>query len=177
MQRGLTRTIFGVAAAVLVAAAVVGVVRAGNDNGKEEAARPAPPPTTPPPPSLSGALLLKGYTYAPDDERRCAGIEPYRDLHPGAPVELRNEQGAVIATTALDPGILEGADPHLACRLDFVVDPLPMAASYQIRVAGRQGPAFSREELQQSDWTLQITLAKDQSTLEKNPPSLGVREE
>jgi hypothetical protein len=81
----------------------------------------------------------------------CKGSGGYADIRPGAPVAVRNQSGATIATTTLAAMYFAGT----GCEYSFSID-VADAEIYRIEVAHRGEVYFSRQEMEANDWTVSL---------------------
>jgi hypothetical protein len=135
---------------LLVVAAVL-AVRVGV--GREHAPAAA---TTTTRPSMTGILTLHdpdaGYKYG----EVCSGTSGFDDVDAGASVVVTNEQGTVVGTGSLGLG---SASPGGDCVFNFTVAGLPPEARfYGVEVSHRGKVTFSREQLEQDRWNVELTL-------------------
>jgi hypothetical protein len=110
--------------------------------------RPVHKPTT-----LSGDFTLWAATPKADP---CQTRTDAADIHPGAPVDVRDESGLTIAGAVLQQGIPE--ETHRGCVYHFTVERLPSAKTYTVQVGARVGPTSTRADLARDDWKLAINL-------------------
>jgi hypothetical protein len=134
---------------LLVFAAVL-AVRVGI--GREQAPAAA---TTTTRTSMTGTLTL----HDPDAGNKygevCSGTSGYDNVDAGASVVVTNEQGTVIGTGSLGLG---STSPDRDCVFNFTVADLPEARFYGVEVSHRGKVTFSREQLEQDRWNVELTL-------------------
>lgn len=125
---------------------------------------PAPTPTTAAPAShrLLGIYTVHGIYKSRDYGKPCKPAEAgYPDIHAGTPVQVRDgTTGAVLATAALSGGILRKqplVGPDDDCRFQFSLT-VPDRAKYQVEVGRRGAVEFTRDELEKSHWTANLTI-------------------
>lgn len=89
----------------------------------------------------------------------CRDTFGYEDVHPGSQVIVKDGDGSVVATTRLSSGTFVEGLPitRTACEFTFEAE-VPEADFYTVEVAGREGPTFSREELDALDWEVGLEL-------------------
>lgn len=95
-----------------------------------------------------GSITVKGGIEVPaatDFEGGCRTYGGYTDIHEGAEVLVRNQDGAVVATGKLHKGIYEGD----LCLFPFTVADVPSGEDfYEVTVGDRGGPHFTEEEME-----------------------------
>lgn len=84
----------------------------------------------------------------------CSGENGYNDIAAGAEVQVLNQAGTILGTSALQGG----SDAFTSCNFTFSVPQIPSAAFYQIQVSHRGNVTFSKAELQSNHWTADLTL-------------------
>jgi hypothetical protein len=118
--------------------------------------------TTPVEQTILGFLLLRDLVrFEP-----CVGTGGYGDIHDGAQVVVKDDTGATIAVGELGPGELyavpSGGDPEPGqpgyCRFDLTVLNVPDSDFYEIAVGTREGITYSREEMEDASWELELSL-------------------
>jgi hypothetical protein len=134
-QRGRSRVPLIVGGVVLVA--VIGVIVALSLAGGGH--------------TIAGTFSL----FDSEVSESCQGSGGYEDIRPGADVTIRNETGATIATGALGSGEYASG---FGCDYDFSVEGVPDAAFYRIEVSHRGEVEYSKSEMEQQDWTVQLSL-------------------
>jgi hypothetical protein len=92
----------------------------------------------------------------------CRGRGGYDDIRAGAGVSLFDGAGSIIANGSLDAGE-PGAEPlgtdfARHCTFEFYLSDVPRADFYRLEVGGREGPTYSLNELEASDWTVHLSL-------------------
>lgn len=198
--------------AVVVAAGAAAFALGGSDEGgKSEVAaealrttttaKPTTTTTTAPPEmTLTGSLDLiqnRARKVVEDggkvivDDPVCSGADGYDDLHVGTSVTVRNQEGVIVATGAVDKGDffdlheerIEGlpatpfkdygygmtlpADPGTpgrtylsgSCRLSFTVEDIPVEDFYTVELGHRGEVSFSKQDLDDQDWKIVLTLS------------------
>ena len=93
-------------------------------------------------------------------ESRCFGTGGYSDIDEGAEVAVHDEEGDLIGSSQLDSG-----EPieELACEFRFVIEDLPDAKFYSIEVSQRGDVTFSKSELEEQDWKVELSLGDFES--------------
>lgn len=84
----------------------------------------------------------------------CEGSGGYSDIGAGTDVTVRDEDGALLATTSLGMG--EEDEP--LCTFEFTLEDVPEAKFYAFEVADRGELSYSYEEMEDNDWTFGATL-------------------
>jgi hypothetical protein len=120
--------------------------------GRERAPAAA---TTTTRPSMTGILTLHDPDAAYQYGDVCSGTGGYDDVDAGASVVVTNEQGTVIGTGSLGLG---SASPGGDCVFNFTVAGLPEGRFYGVEVSHRGKVTFSREQLEQDGWNVELTL-------------------
>ncbi|MBV8979465.1 MAG: hypothetical protein JO086_01050 [Acidimicrobiia bacterium] len=108
-------------------------------------------------PDLTGQLRLENQGFFLSRSAvggPCKGLGPESDLLGGTPVVLKDEDGAVLATGALDIGRVTD---HSTCTFNFVVPSVPKNVMYRVDVGDRGLGALSHDELVAQGW--RVTLA------------------
>ena len=112
---------------------------------------------------VRGEGILGGY----QDGQPCSGAYGYNDLHTGAPVTVLNGSGATIASGTLNEGRFQlGSTPSQnTCTFAFTVQGVPNTAAYEVRAGSgrRSGPRYTRAELVQHHWRVDLTLGGSDS--------------
>jgi hypothetical protein len=108
-------------------------------------------------PTLTGELRLQHQDFFLSRSSLggpCKGLGAQSDLLGGTPVVLKDEDGAVLATGALDIGRV--AD-RSTCAFSFVVQSVPKNVMYRVDVGNRSLGAFSYDELAAQSWRVTLT--------------------
>lgn len=87
----------------------------------------------------------------------CSGdsiADGYSDLVPGAGVTVKNESGEIIATGALTAGTWI----KRACKMGLDVPDVPVAKFYEVEVTRRGAQRFSRQQLVDDAFIVDLTL-------------------
>jgi hypothetical protein len=134
------------AAVVVFAAAVVGLAAIMRN------VDPRPPSR-----SISGSVAVRDNAEEYKTGKKCVG---FGDLRSNASVSVTDETGKVIGRSVLSDG-LGGSDPQ-TCIFAFVVDDLPSAGTYSVKVADRPGITHSKAELEANNWSVTLDAAQDQ---------------
>ena len=141
---GLNRPVVVLSLAVGLIAAATGIalaVRGSGSNGRTGV-------------RLNGTFTL--FTSAQPQARPCQPQPGYADITAGAPVVVRNERGATVATGSLSPGTAEPS--KRGCVFHFTIRPLPVAASYVVSVGQRGGLPYSYADLKTAGWRVTMGL-------------------
>lgn len=132
--------------------------------------------------TLTGAFTLSDTESVSGTAEACSGTGGYSDFGPGMNVTIRNGSGAIIAsanTTSLDADERFGSEEEtetedgdepmspkeladsmfefLGCTVVFEVD-VPSEEFYEIEVGKRGELSYSRQELEEKDWDVSLTL-------------------
>ena len=109
-------------------------------------------------PSLTGELRLQHqdlFLSRSPIGGPCKGLGPESDLLGGTPVVLKDEDGVVLATGALDIGkVADGS----TCAFSFVVQSVPKNVMYRVDVGDRNLGAFSYDELAAQGWRVTLPV-------------------
>jgi hypothetical protein len=105
---------------------------------------------------LSGSLQLVDNTAAYEFGGPCRGGGSTSDVRAGAPVVVRDAHNAILGHTTLQAG---HADSKVECVFPFVVDDIPIVASYRVAL-GRYGDVtLSQDQLTSAQWNVHLGLA------------------
>jgi len=139
-----------VLAAVAVDVTYVAVHRHGPTSAAE-AAYPLP--------EVTGVLGLHDRLYAVRSVATvggpCKGLGNYDGFLGGTPVVVKDQNGAVVATGALDIGKVA---PGASCEFAFAVQAVPKADLYQFEVGGRPAGAYRYDDLVARQWQVTLSL-------------------
>lgn len=115
----------------------------------------------------SGSETLSGAVTIIDDDFRnrdlgdsCTGTGGYGDISPGAGVRLSDGEGNIISNTTLSAGGITGSR---RCSLFFEFTDVPNREFYVLAIGnGRRGDlTYSRDELIERDWDVDLTIGDD----------------
>ena len=110
-------------------------------------------------PVVTGMLSLTShdgiFEHEIEGTMYCTGTHGYDDIGGGANVVVYDGKGSIIGTGALDVGL---PDDGGACDFDFSVPLSTTADFYTVDVAGRGGPTFSHDDMEQSGWSVGLSL-------------------
>jgi hypothetical protein len=112
---------------------------------------PNPLKTTPT--TLSGDFTLWAATPTADP---CAARPDAPDIHAGAPVDVHDESGGIVAGAVLSTGTPE--ETHRGCVYHFTVAKLPVARTYAVQVGTRVGPTVTRAALAADVWRMTLNI-------------------
>lgn len=84
----------------------------------------------------------------------CLGQGGYSDIAPGAQVTVRDQSGEVIALAQLEP---HPGDTTPACLFTFSVE-VPEAKFYSFEVSHRGQVSFSKKDLAEGNWSIELAL-------------------
>lgn len=87
----------------------------------------------------------------------CFGSGAFSDINAGASVQARDEAGNVIGLGRLNLGVLVGTAVPLTCELTWTME-VQDADFYAFEVANREGTTFSRAELEQIGWHVDLRI-------------------
>lgn len=108
--------------------------------------------------TLHGSLTLTTSDGVSRSGTACSGSGGYADLTAGAPVTVRNESGAIIATGALDAGTSDSTYPTVVCHFTYTISNVPDAKFYSVEVSHRGGLTYSKDQLNANGWKLDATI-------------------
>jgi len=105
---------------------------------------------------ITGSVSL--YEYDSDNGRFgevCYGATGYSDIRDGAEVVVKGADGNTVAVGSIDWRDHRGG----VCGFDVSVSDVPMDEEfYEVQVAGRGGPTYTRDELAKSGWMVDLTF-------------------
>lgn len=109
--------------------------------------------------TLTGTLTMD---YADTDNCR-SGVLGYDDIRVLANVVVRDGEGNVVGMGRITGskhhhGIMAGSSDDDTCVFEFFADVTRKADFYTVEIAGRGGPIYSHDELEDSGWLLQLSL-------------------
>ena len=141
---------------IIPAVALLGLAACGGGGGQE----------------LSGTFTLIDSDIA-GDWQSCSGTGGYDDFGPGMDVTVRDGENEIIATgTTENLSSTEDADSEWAsgdasyfCTVKFSIDSLPRAEFYSIEVGHRGDLSYSRDELAEADWNVELSLGSVEDAL------------
>ncbi len=107
--------------------------------------------------TIKGRLLLLGYESSDSTGGACYGVDGYDDLEGGAQVRVKNEDGKIIGTGALDEGRYTNSDDDV-CRFIFDVPDVSEANVYTIEISRRGELSWPAAEMEEMDWTVSTTI-------------------
>lgn len=91
----------------------------------------------------------------------CEGDGGYDDIAGGAQVQVSDESGTTIGTAQLETGeitdLYQGEIP--TCTWRFTVPDVGDAKFYEVEVSHRGGIKYSQEEMEKSDWKVELSLS------------------
>lgn len=108
---------------------------------------------------IAGALTVRSLSQQGPVGRSCDGsliANGYADMQQGADVVVKNQTGAVIASSHLGLGTF--TEGGTACRMPFDVLRVPGATFYRIEVGNRSGVTESSAELASAGWKTELSL-------------------
>lgn len=116
----------------------------------------APTTTTIPVPTVNGAIVLREFSSS----EPCFGRGGFDDMRGGANVVVRDGNGNVIGTGALESGVLVDTVSGISnyCEFGFSVELARTADFYTVEVAGRGGPVYSHADMEENGWEVNLTL-------------------
>jgi hypothetical protein len=92
----------------------------------------------------------------------CDGVglgAEYRRYAAGADITVRNEKGEVVGVAKAVKGAWhKWRNVWAECRMTFQISSVPAAESYSISVAGQRPVKRSYQELQASNWVVELTV-------------------
>lgn len=108
--------------------------------------------------TLHGSVTLHTGDGLTRSGTSCRGSGGYSDLTAGAPVTIKNESGAIIATGSLDAGVSDPSYPTVVCRFSYTIANVPGAKFYTIEVSHRGGLTYSQDQLDAAGWKADATI-------------------
>lgn len=127
---------------------------------------PIPIYTSPSPPpvgsvhTIAGGLTILGtgntsVTYrASPGHNECHGQGGFSDVKTGMPVIVRNQDGTILGTGAME------ADATGLCLWTFAIATVPEATFYSIEAGHRGAVTYSRADLAAAGWFVTLTLGQ-----------------
>lgn len=108
--------------------------------------------------TINGVVQLTDFgAFLAQSGVSCGGTGGYSDMQPGAGIQVSNQAGTILATGSLGSGTTTGSDGS-TCQFTFSIPHVPDAPFYQIEVSHRGNVTFSRSQLEQNDWTAEMSL-------------------
>lgn len=139
----------------LITAAVSAIAGCGNAAATPKVVHHAPKTTT-----VNGTLTLNVGDAENIDGSTCTGMGGYDDITAGAEVKITNGNGRTVAVGQLDRGqvfTVNGGSDMDHCTFNWSVTGVPMASKfYEVHVAGRGGPTFTKTQIQQPNVSLTL---------------------
>jgi hypothetical protein len=90
----------------------------------------------------------------------CTGAGGYNDIRPGATVRVLDEAGNIIGSTQLSVGeVIRLPGRVYGCEFSWTVE-VEDADFYVIEIANRAGPTYSRADLEEAGWTVELTIGE-----------------
>lgn len=88
----------------------------------------------------------------------CDGKGGYSDIHSGASVAALDEYGTIIGSTHLSDGqVIEIPGKALGCSFIWAMD-VPDSDFYVFLIANRNGPTYSRADLEATGWIIDLAI-------------------
>lgn len=106
--------------------------------------------------AVEGSLVLKEMTNV--DNPTCRGRESYDDINEGAQVVVKDETGAIIATSSLSGGTPVTANLGGYCQFTFQVTVPADRDFYSFEVSHRGELTYSNAEMESMGWTVAFEL-------------------
>lgn len=111
-------------------------------------AKPKPKTTT-----VHGTLTLQVGDAANIDNINCRGMDGYDDISSGASVSITDASNKTIGIGTLSGGAVtmqSGKDLMDHCTFEWSIDDVPLKSKfYEIHIANRDGPKFTRAQIQE----------------------------
>jgi len=108
--------------------------------------------------TLHGSVTLTTGDGLTRSGNACSGSGGYADLTAGAPVTIKNESGAIIATGTLDAGVSDSIYPTVVCHFTYTISNIPTAKFYMVEVSHRGALTYSQEQLDANGWKSDVTI-------------------
>jgi len=119
------------------------------------------PPAPPPSRTLGGTYIVHGVFPHRNYGAPCKGADAgYPDVRPGTTVTVEDGTGAMLGTVALEGGTLRKGllrERDDDCVFSFSLT-VPERDSYRIEVGRRGVVAFTRSDLDRSNWKADLTI-------------------
>jgi hypothetical protein len=123
------------------------------------------PQLLPPARAIGGVLILDQADPVERGGGECRGTGGYADLRSGVAVTVRDAEGTLLGTSNLTarpaPTDAAGEVPlaeRRRCTWSFEFSNLPDKPDYKISIGERGAVEYTRAELQEAGWTVQISL-------------------
>jgi hypothetical protein len=109
--------------------------------------------------TIKGTMTLydsETYDYYENGDG-CSGEGGYGDIDEGTDVRVKDASGDLIGSGRLESGTVEGG----TCVFDFTVDDVDDASYYSVEVSYRGDLSFSKSEMDDNGWQVDVTLGDD----------------
>jgi hypothetical protein len=118
-------------------------------------------PAAPPSHRMDGTYIVHGVFPHPSYGAPCKGADAgYPDVRPGTTVTVKDGTGAMLGTVALEGGTLRKGplrERDDDCVFSFSLT-VPERDAYRIEVGRRGVVAFTRSDLERSNWKADLTI-------------------
>lgn len=109
--------------------------------------------------TLTGSITLIDSELGGSTEN-CYGTGGYDDIREAMTVTVRDGAGEILAVGDADAGKApEGEDYFVQCVFSFQVDEVPSSDFYSVEVGRRGELNYSLEEMEEQDWTVNLSLS------------------
>jgi hypothetical protein len=111
--------------------------------------------------TINGTIVIKYPDFAPSSSRVgdiCMGDGGYSDIRAGAAVSIRDETDNIIGSIQLNEGeVFRIPGKVYGCKFFWTME-VEDADFYVFEIGNREGPTFSRDELEAAGWNLDLLL-------------------
>jgi hypothetical protein len=88
----------------------------------------------------------------------CAGRDDYSDIQPGVPIRALDEAGSIVGLSSLPIGeIIFVRTRSFGCEFSWTIE-VKDTDFYVFEIADRGGPTYSRAELEDAGWTVELSI-------------------
>jgi hypothetical protein len=110
--------------------------------------------------TITGSITLydsDAYDYYYDDGDSCSGETGYGDIDEGTDVKIKDSSGDLIGSSSLESGIIDDG----TCVFEFTVSDVADASYYSVEVSYRGDLSYSKSEMEDKDWDVDLTLGDE----------------
>lgn len=147
---------------------------------------------TAPPRDITGRLLIHAkddsyvwrWTYDGGIGKECSGSgttdskkgeSPYRDVDAGTQVVIKDSSGKLLGTGVVGAGAIADLSFHGSCEFSLNARSVAGSDFYTFEVGNRKGVTYSRKELEQNNWKVDLVMQED-SIQTNTKPSIDPKE-
>lgn len=116
--------------------------------------------------TVNGTIILIGQdnfaadtSLNPKEGERCTGYKGFDDIKPGASIRALDGGGDIVGSSSLpDLGNVVRIRPQvLGCEFTWMIE-VKDADFYVFEIANRNGPSFSRADLEANEWAVGLSI-------------------